>query len=156
MPNFCPLLFVVLFAAAGCASYQPAEISSLRPQEKIRLELEQTELARLIAFVDPATRSVSGRFVNEIGDSVAIIVETPLSYMQVSVPRSSIVQTRRRVVDNRKTFMFSALMVGGVAALAVVGFEGAGSDPAGEDPGVDQTKIPLLGFRIPFSFSFGH
>ena len=156
MAKFRLLLFVPLFAAAGCASYQPADISSLQPQEKVRLELEQNELARLIAFADPATRSVNGRFVNEIGDSVAIILQTPLSYMQVSVPRSSIVETRRRVVDNRKTFAFSALMVGGVAVLAAVGFSGGGSDPAGEDPGVDQTRIPLLGFRLPFSFSFGH
>ena len=43
----------------------------------------------------------------------------------------------------------------GAAALAVMGFEGGGKDSIGDDTGVDETWIPLLGFRIPFNFSFG-
>ncbi len=155
MVKFRPLLLVVLFGAAGCASYQPVEISSLQPSDQVRLELDQAELAKLLAFVDPSTRSVGGRFVNETGDSMAIVVQTPTSFMQVSVPLSSIVQTQLRTVDNRTTFLFSALAVGGVAFLAWKGFEGGGSDRPGDDTGIDETRIPLLGFRIPFSFSFG-
>ena len=52
-------------------------------------------------------------------------------------------------------YLTTALVVGGAAALAVMGFEGGGRDSIGDDDGVDETWIPLLGFRIPFSFSFG-
>ena len=88
MANLRPLLFVVLFAASGCASYQPAEISTLQPTDQIRLELDQTELARLLAFANTSTRTVSGRFVNQMSDSVTIVVRTPASFMQVSVPHT--------------------------------------------------------------------
>ncbi len=155
MVKFRPLLFVVPFVLAGCASYQPTELSTLQPTDQVRLELDQTELARLLAFANTSTNSVSGRFVNQMGDSVTIVVETPSTFMQVSVPRSSIVQTSRREIDNRKSFFFSALVVGGAAALAVMDFAGGGRDSIGDDTGVDETWIPLLGFRIPFSFSFG-
>ena len=155
MVKFRPLLFVVPFVLAGWASYQPTELSTLQPTDQGRLELDQTELARLLAFANTSTNSVSGRFVNQMGDSVTLVVETPSTFMQVSVPRSSIVQTSRREIDNRKSFFFSALVVGGAAALAVMGFEGGGRDSIGDDDGVDETWIPLLGFRIPFSFSFG-
>ena len=96
MVKFRPLLFVVLFAAAGCASYQPIELSTLQPTDQVRLELDQTQLARLLAFANTSNNSVSGRFVNQTGDSVTIVVETPSTFMQVSVPRRSIVQTSRR------------------------------------------------------------
>jgi hypothetical protein len=155
MTSFRPLLLVVLFAASGCTSYQPAEISSLQPREQVRLELDQTELARLLAFADPVRRTVSGRFINRMGDSVTIVVETPSAFMQVSVPRSSILQTNRRVIDNRKSFLVSVLVVGVAAAMALIGFEGGGEDSFGDDTGIDETLIPLLGFRIPFSLSFG-
>lgn len=155
MTSFRPLFLVVLFAASGCTSYQLAEISSLQPSDHIRLELDQAELGRLLAFVDPAKRTVSGRFVNRMADSVTIVVETPTTFMQVSVPRSSILQTSRRVLDNRKSFFVSVLVVGAAAALALVGFEGGGEDSFGDDTGIDETLIPLLGFRIPFSLSFG-
>jgi len=156
MSKLRPLLFAAVLVGTGCASYQPAEISTLKPQEKIRVELEPEELARLIGFADPRTRSVSGRFVDEIGDSVAIVVQTPSSYMQVSIPRGSIIQTERRVADNKKSFFVSAAIVGGVAAIAIAGFQGRGQGSIGDDTGIDETRIPLFGFGIPFSLGIGN
>ena len=39
--------------------------------------------------------------------------------------------------------------------MVLIGFEGGGEDSFGDDTGIDETLIPLLGFRIPFSLSFG-
>lgn len=148
-------LLVLAGLTSGCASYRVAELSDLTSQDRVRLELEQQELARLIQFADPATRTVTGDFVGSGPDSVSVVVNTPGSYRQVQIPRSAILGTSRREVDNRKSFIISAAIVGGVAALAIRGFEGRDSGPGGDGGGIDESRVPSFKFRIPFSLGFG-
>jgi len=148
-------LLVFVGLSSGCASYQMAELADLTSADRVRLELEQQELARLIQFADPATRTVSGDFVAAGQDSVSVVVHTAGSYRQVQIPRSAVVGTSRRVVDNRKSFIISAAIVGGVAALAIRGFEGRDSSPGGDGGGIDESRVPSFKFRIPFSLGFG-
>jgi len=153
MASFRVPVLILLLVTAGCATYQPVELARVKPQENVRLELDAAELGRLIAYSDPGTASVHGRVVAVTSDSVAIVLRTPLSYAQVSVSRSSILGVGLKTVDNRQTFAFSALLVGGVAVLAYLGFDGGGSSVPGEGDGPDEFRP--LGFRLPFSLSFG-
>ena len=115
------------------------------------MQLQQGELARLLAYADARTQSVSGQFVDETRDSVTMVVRTPLAYSQVSFPRSSIVDLQSRQVDNKKSFLFSAVAVGLVGTLAYMGFEGRqGSLAGGEGQGGDAALIPLFSFGLPF------
>ena len=149
------MFLLVVLVASGCVSYMPADLSDLSRQDKVRIELDPAELAELIRFADPATRSVTGRLVNTSADSVAVVLRTPSSYAQVSIPRTSIVQTHKAVSDNRKSFAVSAIIVGGIAALAVAGFQGRDNTPGGDGNGIDETLIPLIRWRFPFNFGFG-
>ncbi len=148
------LSFLVLVPSA-CTSYVQTDVADLRPQDKVRLELEDEELAKLIAFADPATRSVNGRVVSSSIDSISVIVQTATAYTQVSIPNRSVVQAERGVADAKKNFIASALIVGAVAALAYAGFEGRQDNSTGDDTGIDESRVELFGFRIPFSLGFG-
>lgn len=149
------LLLALVVALSGCVQYVPADVSELRPDDKVRLQLEDAELAKLLAFADASDRSVTGRFVASTGDSLSVVLRTPAAYTQVSIPRRSIVRLNRGVPDNRKNFIMSAALVGGVAALAVAGFEGRDQGPIGDGSGIDETRVSFFGFRIPFSLGLG-
>ena len=145
------LIPALAILVSGCHYYAPAEISTLPPQAKIVVQLDDAELTRLLAYSDPRTRTVSGRFVSEFGDSVQMVVRTPLAYRQVVIPKSSIIDLQLRHVDKRKSFLFSATAVGLVGTLAYLGFEGKGGSLAGgEGQGGDAALIPLFSFGLPF------
>ena len=148
---------VLVFAvfSSACMSYVQTDVSEIAVQDKVRLELDAEQVNELITFVDPATRTVTGRLVNTSTDSVSIVLQTPASFTQVSIPRRSILGAQRGVVDTKKNIFVSAAIVGAVAALAVKGFEGNDRTPGGDGSGIDETVVPFFGFRIPFSFGLG-
>ncbi len=149
------LSMLSILLVAGCVSYVPADVSELKPQDKVRMRLEQQELARLVAFADPGRGTVTGRVLHATPDSIEVVVSTGGSYTQVAVPRSSILGLERGYVDRTKNVLVSAAFVGGVAALAVIGFEGRNENSVGDDTGTDEVRIPLFNIRIPFGLGFG-
>jgi len=149
------LALVLTTLSAACVSYTPTDVSQMSPQDKVRLELDAEQLNELVTFVDPATRSITGRLVDVSADSVAIVLQTPAAFTQVSIPRRSILGSQIGVANVKKNFIVSAVIVGAVAALAVKGFKGRDSSPIGDGGGIDETRVPSVGFRIPFSFGLG-
>lgn len=149
------LLLVFMALSTACVSYTATDVSQVSPQDKVRLELDAEQVNELITFVDPATRSVTGRVVNLSADSISIALRTPAAFTQVSIPRRSIVATHVGLADTKKNLLVSAVIVGAVAFLAVKGFEGNDHLPTGDGGGIDETRVSLFGFRIPFSFGLG-
>ena len=150
-----PLILALAVFLAGCHYYAPAEIQTLAPQERIQVELEDDEVTRLLAYVDPRSRTVKGQFVDQAGDSMTMVVRTPLAYSQVTIPNSGIVGLQRREVDNKKSFIFSAAAVGAVAVLAYLGFEGSSSPMGSEGDGAESALIPFLSFAVGLPFGIG-
>jgi hypothetical protein len=149
------LLLVLTVLSTACVSYVATDVSQVSPQDKVRLELDAEQVNELITFVDPANRSITGRVVNVDTDSLAIVLRTPAAFTQVSIHRRSILGAHVGVADTKKNFIGSLVIVGAVAAIAVKGFQGNGNSRVGDGGGIDETRVPFFGFRIPFSFGFG-
>lgn len=93
---------------------------------------------------------MSGRFVELQGDSAIFVLTTPVAHQQVSLPLASIVAAERRDPDHVRSILLSSAVVGGVATLAYLGFEGnQNTDPDGPGEVVDQFA-PVFRLVIPF------
>ena len=147
-------VLVALGAAllSGCYSYVPTELAAIRPQQNVRVELSDEELVRLRAFADGRAGTVSGDFLGASGDSVSMVVRTPLSYQQVSIPRTSIIQASVRTVDTKKNLIVSAALVGAVGIAAYLGFEGRGGEAGGPGPQPEESVVPFFSFGLPIPF----
>lgn len=140
----------ILSSGAACVSYRQVGVDELASQQGVRLQLTAEELARHLSFADVNRRTVSGRFVEVQGDSAIFVLTTPVAHRQVSLPLSSIVAAERRDPDHVRSILLSSAVVGGVATLAYLGFEGnQNTDPDGPGEVVDQF-VPVFRLVIPF------
>lgn len=141
---------VIVAAGAGCATYRQVGVDELASQQSVRLQLTADELARYLSFASPDRGTVSGRFVDLRGDSAVFVLTTPLAHQQVSIPLASIVVAERRDPDHVRSILLSTAVVGGVATLAYLGFEGnQNTDPDGPGEVVDQFA-PVFRIVVPF------
>lgn len=115
---------VAVLSSAGCATYRPAVVEELAPDQRVRVRVEPEVLADLVAFAEGAQGQLGGRFTELRGDSAAFRFETPSSYRQVVLHRSAILGLERRETNPARSIAFSAAVVGGVGVLAWLGFEG--------------------------------
>lgn len=138
--------------ATGCYSYAPVELSEIQPEQTVRMGLSDAELVRLRAFSDPREGTVSGSFVSAGRDSISLVVRTPLAYQQVSIPRSSILESHVRRADPTRNLIVSGALVGAIGLAAYLGFEGRGGEKAGPGPQPDETLVPLFTFGLPLPF----
>ena len=146
---FRPAVVLVLLAAgAGCATYQQARLEDLPPQQRVRLQLAPEELARNISFVSGNQGLISGRFIEVQGDSATFLLTTPTSHQQVRLSLQSILQLERKDPSHSRSILLSAAVVGGVATLAYLGFEG---QQGADTPGDENTEafLPAIRFVIP-------
>ena len=131
---------LLLLAATGaaCATYREVPIRELPSQQPVRLQLTSEELVRHLDLADGRQRHLNGRFVEMRGDSAVFLLTTPIAHRQVSIPLNSIVVAERKDPDHVKSILLSSAVVGTVATLAYLGFEGRDSvDPDGPGPDVD-------------------
>ncbi len=142
-----PALFATLPALlAGCAAYRPAALTELPPQQRVRMLLAPDELARHILFAGSSQGFVNGRFVEVRGDSAVFVLTSSTAHSQVSLPVESILRLERKDVRHGRSLLLSAVLVGGVATLAYLGFEG--EENTGPDPDDDLTDQLVPGIRI--------
>lgn len=136
---------VAALSAAGCATYRPAVVEELTPDQRVRVRVEPDVLADLVAFAEGAQGQLGGRFAALRGDSVEFRFETPASYRQVVLPRSAILGLERRETSPTRSIAFSAAVVGGIGLLAYLGFEG---EESGDDslPPDTEALTPLFVF----------
>ncbi len=140
------LLTLLLLTATGCATYRPANIRELPSQQRVRMVLAPEELGRNIQFASGNQGYVSGRFVEVRGDSAVFVLTSATAHSQVSLPLESILEVERREANNGRSFLMSAGLVGGVAVLAYLGFEG--DENTAPDPDDDLTDQLVPGIRI--------
>ena len=139
----------------GCVSYAQTNIASLSPQDRVRVQVADSELPRLLHYVNTDSRQVSGTFVEASGDSVTVVLRSPGSFAEVSIPRSGIVLVERGKPDVKRNLLGSALIVGGIAAIAVLGFEGDSKEGIDLGSGTDEMRPPVVRLRFPFAISVG-
>lgn len=140
----------MLAIGAGCVSHRVVGVDELASQQSVRLQLTAEELARHLSFADVDRRTVSGRFVGLQRDSAVFVLTTPVAHRQVSIPLASIVVAERRDPDHVRSILLSTAVVGGVATLAYLGFEGnQNTNPDGPGEVVDQF-VPVFKLVVPF------
>lgn len=149
-PGIAATTLVVLFLfGTACATYQAAHIEELPSQQRVRLRLAPEQLARHIAFASGNQGFISGQFVEFSGDSATFLLTTPTAHSQVRLPLESILSLERRDASQGRSLLLTAALVGGVATLAYLGFEGnENSDPSTDDDLVDQL-VPGIRIVIP-------
>ena len=142
----------LLFLGTGCATYHEARIEDLPAQQRVRMRLAPEELARNVAFVSGNEGLVNARFVDFAGDSATFLLTTPTSHRQVNLPLGSILLLERKEASHARSILLSAGVVGIVATLAYLGFEG--DTNTGPDPDEDLTDqfVPGVRFAIPFKW----
>ena len=139
-------LFVLVLLAAGCSTYSRVSIGELPAQQRVRMQLTAEELGRHILFASGNLGYVSGRFVEARGDSAIFVLTSSTAHSQVSLPVESILRLERKDPNLGRSFLFSAAIVGGVATLAYLGFEG--QENSGPNPDEDITDQFAPGIRI--------
>ena len=141
-------LLLLVALGAGCATYHQSRIEDLPAQQRVRLQLKPEELARHIAFASGIQGMVNGRFVELRGDSATFLLTTPVAHQQVRLPVESILLLERKDPSHGRSILLSAVVVGGVATLAYLGFEGQqGADTPGEED--SEAFLPAIRFVIP-------
>ena len=73
------LALVLMLFVGGCYRYVPADLGQVRPAQKVRLQVDQGELARQLAFSDTRTGTLSGSFVRADADSLRVVPRSPTS-----------------------------------------------------------------------------
>ena len=110
------------------------------------MQLAPEELGRHILFTSGNQGYVSGRFVEIRGDSAVFVLTSSTAHSQVSLPVGSILSLERKDANHGRSFLLSAALVGGVATLAYLGFEG--EQNSGPNPDDDLTDQFAPGIRI--------
>lgn len=140
------LLPALLILLVGCATYRPVGITELPAQQRVRMLLAPNELGRHILFVGGGQGFVNGRFVEVRGDSAVFVLTSSTAHSQVSLPLESILRLERKDASHGRSMLLSAALVGGVATLAYLGFEG--EENTGPDPDDDLTDQFVPGIRV--------
>lgn len=151
-PAALPGLLVLLVLGTGCATYRQVRVDELPPQQRVRLQLTPEEVGRNIAFASGNQGLISGRFVDARGDSATFVLTSPTGYSQVSLPLESILLLERKDPNHGRSIFLSAALVGGVATLAYLGFEGdENSGPNPDEDDVDALR-PVIRFVVPLGW----
>ena len=139
------LLFLLLLGT-GCNTYRQVGIGDLPAQQRVRMLLTPDELGRHIMFSSGNQGYVNGRFVEIRGDSAVFVLTSSVAHSEVRLPLESIVQLERKDPNLGRSFLLSTVIVGGVATLAYLGFEGEQNAPPNIDDDITDQFAP--GFRI--------
>ncbi len=138
--------------SVGCATYRQTPLEELSQRQPVRVRLAPEEFVRNVAFASGPQGLVGGRFVEARGDSVTLLLTTPTAFSQVTVHRNSILSLERKETSRRRSLLVSAAVVGGVAALAYLGFEGGSEgEPGPNDSDVDAFR-PGVRLVLPVGF----
>lgn len=132
----------------GCAAYHQASIDDLSPRERVRIEVEDRELPALVAFAEGPRGRLRGRFVGMAGDSATFQLENAGGYRTVTLARGSVVFLERREPELTRSLLLSGAIVGGVGALAYLGFEGGGQGGEGDRDG-SEAFVPVFLISFP-------
>lgn len=137
------------FTGTSCATYQPASIEELNPSERVRIQVGPEYLAQYVAFIQGERGQMSARFLGMNADSAVFRLEGGGGYREATLPLSTLLDIERRESKPGRSLLFSAGIVGGVAALAYLGFEGRDDASGDGEPPEPENVIPIMMFTIP-------
>ena len=142
------LLILLLFGTA-CATYQSARIEDLPSQQRVRMRLAPEELARHISFASGNQGFINGRFIEFSGDSATFLLTSPTAHSQVRLPLASIAALERKDASHTRSILLTTALVGGVATLAYLGFEGNENTDLNTDDDLTDQLVPGIRIVIP-------
>jgi hypothetical protein len=140
---------------SGCYRYVPVQLSTVRPNEDVRVRVTESAAARLVKEFGTYTTELEGQVAREPSDSVSVSVLIGREYRGVSLESgrqvlflgpSEVVGVRRRELARGRTVLASAgaLVVFGLVIGTVIQL----GDP---NPSPDQPPPPppASGARLP-------
>lgn len=142
-------LLLLLIPGTGCNTYRQAGIAELPAEQRVRMLLTPEELGRHIRFSSGNQGYVNGRFVEVRGDSAVFVLTSHTAHSQVSLHLGSIVRLERKDANHGRSFLLSAAIVGGVATLAYLGFEGEQNTAPNPDDDLTDQFAPGIRIVIP-------
>ena len=145
-----PFLAMSVLVASGCYTYVPLDLDQARPEGRVKVQVTEGEASRLLTFVDPRARTVTGSIVEVGRDSLTMVVEAPVAFQQVAIPRRAIEEVQGHAFNTRKSLVFAGAMVGIATYVGLKGVHGGGSVPPGDGGGTAEALIPVFSFSFPF------
>lgn len=158
-------LAAALLGATACYSYQPIQLSEIKPNTAVRVQLTGMAVEQIRSGSNNEARllddfSVTGNVARLTGDSVVISVQTtqssdamtrPVTFFQpLSLARSDLRSAEVRRLDRKRTTIaatvLGALSIGAAVYAIANGGEASGTAPSPGGP--NEVRIPLLGVRL--------
>jgi hypothetical protein len=109
-----------LLTLGGCFSYRPVDLAAVRPEEQIRVVVNETATARLVnefQLLQPFEGQLAPLSPDTLGFKVWIgrdYVGTPFGNARQTIPivRTDIVEVQRKRFSVKRTTLFTIAMVG--------------------------------------------
>jgi len=160
------LAVLALASSTACYSYQPIQLSEIKPNTSVRVQLTGMAVEQLRSGKNNEARlledfSVSGNISRLTGDSVVLSVQTTQSsdamtrpvtfYQPLPLARSDFRSVEVRKLDRKRTTITSvvlgALAVSAATYAIIHGGEASGTTPPNGGP--NEVRVPLFGLRWP-------
>ncbi|HEY4131017.1 MAG TPA: hypothetical protein VGM50_10390 [Gemmatimonadaceae bacterium] len=119
----------VLVAGAGCYEYQQASQTALRPGLAVHVELTTSGTTSLAQTIGPNAAGIDGKVISTDASSLRLaatqIVRTvgPEEFLRnepIAIPASGVGPVTVRQLDRPRTFIATALILGGVVLAQIV------------------------------------
>ena len=157
---------LALVGSTACYSYQPIQLSEIKANTSVRVQLTGMAVEQLRSGKNNEARlledfSVSGNVSRLTGDSVVLSVQTthssdamtrPVTFFQpLPLARTDFRSVEVRKLDRKRTTITSvvlgALAVSAATYAIIHGGEASGTTPPNGGP--NEVRVPFFSFRIP-------
>lgn len=151
------LAILVSVAFAGCYTYRPATQAQIAPRQDVRVTVSNTQQAELADVLHTGSPSFAATYLEaENGEMLfSVPLRNPTPGMRtttlrnrISIPSSDVVQIERRELSVWRTAALAAAIAAGVSTAAVIAFDGNNSARDGKRGGIDNNRIPFLGWSL--------
>lgn len=146
--------------STGCYAYRPVDFDQVRVDSDVRARLTAQQVDELNGVLQPGSRVVEGRVLEQDGSSYLLLVPVfaerrgsrmETLHQRLDIPRSGIVEVEMRELDRVRTGI--AIGAGAVVLGAVVIGTLREAALGDRDPGGGPQDY--VGVRIPFGFGWG-
>lgn len=155
------LSIVVLLAATGCHTFQPASAGDLTAGQSVRVRVTgafSDSLASVIPDRDP--RELEAVVASR--DGASLFLDVPVQHelrgmrfetlsQRVEIPTSALVEVETKRLHKGRTIAaagIAAAVVGAIAAYQLSKDSGGGTPPGGNGPVESVVSFDLLGFSV--------
>lgn len=153
------LAVAVCAALAGCYAYRPATQAQITPRQDVRVTVTSTQHAALAEVLRSGSSSFPATYLEAANGELlfSVPLRNPTPGMRrttlrnrISIPATDVVHIERRELSVWRTAALTAAIAAGVSAVSIVAFGGDNNAEGGKRGGVDNNRIPLFGWSVPF------